>query len=104
MAITLSEEVRALAQWPKLLPTRRGGKRIHISCLYRWALYGLRGVRLETIQVGGTTCTSRQALERFFAALAKARSDGPPATGPTIPAARGRDIAEASRQAAEALR
>jgi hypothetical protein len=106
MAITLSEEVRALAEWPPHLPTRRGGRRIHVSCLYRWASTGVYGVRLETIQVGGTTCTSREALEQFFAALARSRRDGPPkaAARDATSTRRAREVTEASRQAAEALR
>ncbi|QKK07527.1 MAG: DUF1580 domain-containing protein [Planctomycetota bacterium] len=46
------------------------------STLYRWACSGLSGVRLEVVQVGGTMCTSRAAMERFFTRLAAAR---PPA-------------------------
>ena len=30
---------------------------------------GLRGIVLETIQVGGTTCTSQESLQRFFERL-----------------------------------
>ena len=77
LPIPLTEEIRALSEWPKLLPTRRGGKRIHVSCLYRWALHGVYGVRLETLQVGGTTCTSVEALGRFFAALSGDRANPP---------------------------
>jgi hypothetical protein len=106
LPIPLTEEIRALSEWPKLLPTRRGGKRIHVSCLYRWALHGVYGVRLETLQVGGTTCTSREALERFFAALARSHRDGPPkpAARSATSTRRAREVAEASRLAREVLR
>ena len=63
------ETLISLTEAAKSLPARRGGKRPHISCLYRWSASGCRGVILETIQVGGTRCTSRQALARFFEAL-----------------------------------
>ena len=63
------EDVVSLTDAAKLLPKRRGGKRPHVATLYRWASGGCRGVVLETIQVGGTLCTSRQALQRFFEAL-----------------------------------
>jgi hypothetical protein len=53
----------------KELPRRRYGKRPHVATLYRWAKRGLCGVRLETISVGGTLCTSVEALQRFFAGL-----------------------------------
>ena len=48
------------------LPRRRAGKRPHPNTLYRWASGGGRGERLETIRVGGTLCTSLEALQRFF--------------------------------------
>jgi len=51
------------------LPRRRAGKRPHVATVYRWAKRGLRGVVLETLQVGGTLCTSQEALQRFFEAL-----------------------------------
>jgi hypothetical protein len=89
LAIPLTEDVRSLAHATKFLPARRGGRPVHPSCLFRWARYGLRGIRLETIRVGATLCTSRQALERFFARLAELDSAG---------------AAEAARRAEDALR
>ena len=47
------EELLSLADAAKSLPPRRGGKRAHISGLYRWTVSGCRGVILESIQVGG---------------------------------------------------
>jgi hypothetical protein len=63
------EALLSLAEAAKTLPSRRGGKRPHVSCLYRWTTAGCKGVILESIQVGGTRCTSREALARFFRAL-----------------------------------
>jgi hypothetical protein len=51
------------------LPRRRRGRKTHVATLYRWAKTGCRGVVLETIQIGATKCTSREALERFFEKL-----------------------------------
>lgn len=48
------------------LPRRRKGKRPHVATLFRWATRGCRGVVLESIQCGGTRCTSVEALQRFF--------------------------------------
>ena len=70
----LSEEVVSLTEATKLLPHRRRGKRPHVSCIYRWTTSGCRGVILESIQVGGTRCTSKQALARFFERLTNANS------------------------------
>ena len=60
-----NEQLISLREVPKLLPARGNGKRIHISAVYRWAQRGVRGTRLEVIRVGGTTYTSREALQRF---------------------------------------
>lgn len=65
----ISETVISLVDATKLLPARRSGKRPHISCLYRWTSSGCRGVILESLQVGGTRCTSHEALARFFERL-----------------------------------
>jgi len=78
MAIDIeTETVIALADVPVRLPQRRGGKKPHISCIYRWAKKGCKGIRLETIQIGGTSCTSTEALQRFFEKLTAARSGEP---------------------------
>jgi hypothetical protein len=61
-----NETLISLADVPDHLPLRRGGKRPHVSCIYRWVQRGCRGIRLEVLQVGGTKCTSLQALQRFF--------------------------------------
>jgi hypothetical protein len=70
------EKVVKLAVAAKYLPERRRGKTPHPSCLYRWAGPGLRGCRLDTIRVGGTLCTSIEALQRFFDALTAADAAG----------------------------
>ena len=46
-----------------------------LATLYRWATHGCRGVRLETIQIGGTKCTSQEALQRFFNRLSNPHQD-----------------------------
>lgn len=61
-----NEQVLTLADAAKLLPPRRRGRRPHPTTLARWAKFGIRGVQLEVICVGDTTCTSVQALQRFF--------------------------------------
>lgn len=67
MAIDIqSETVLSFADAARQLPKRRGGKRVNIATLYRWASQGFRGVFLEYLQVGGTRCTSLEALDRFF--------------------------------------
>jgi hypothetical protein len=100
----INERVVTLTDATRHLPTRRGGKRPAPSTLFRWAGSGLRGVRLETLRVGGTLCTSLEALERFFRAL----SDHPSTSGSEpdpvparTPARRRREIEAADRRLAE---
>jgi len=40
--------------------------RPHLSTLWRWCHRGVRGIKLETVLIGGTRFTSREALQRFF--------------------------------------
>ena len=90
-----SETLISLAEAAKHLPIRRGGKRPHVSCLYRWTTAGCKGVILESIQVGGTRCTSREALARFFERLTCAddpRSDRTPSRRERAAAAAGREL------------
>ena len=89
-----AETVLSLTEAAKTLPKRRAGKRPHVATLYRWAKRGLRGVKLETIQVGGTLCTSTEALQRFFEQL------GAPATATDRPAtlSRARLLQEATQR------
>jgi hypothetical protein len=47
---------------------------VSVTTVWRWATRGVRArngliVKLETIKLGGTTCTSDEALARFFQAL-----------------------------------
>jgi hypothetical protein len=64
-----------LTQATALVPRRRRGRKASVSTLHRWATRGLRGVVLETLQVGGTKCTSAAAMQRFFDRLSKTAND-----------------------------
>jgi hypothetical protein len=78
-------------------PCRRRGRKTHVSTLYRWATAGCRGVILETIQVGATRCTSREALQRFFERLTSPNGSLPvPISTPRSSAQRTRDSAAAA--------
>jgi hypothetical protein len=75
-----AETLIALGQVPKRLPRRRAGKRVHVSCVYRWTKVGCRGKFLDFIQVGGTRCTSLEAIARFFDELTESAGTGPAPT------------------------
>src|SRR4051812_22564908 len=49
---------------------KRGGKRPHVSVIYRWIGRGIDGHKLEAAKLAGTSCTTASALVRFFAATA----------------------------------
>ena len=66
MAIEISSEhVLTLAEAARALPRLRGGRKVHVSTLYRWISRGVGGVRLEAVKIGRTQVTSREALQRF---------------------------------------
>lgn len=101
MPIDISTEaVITLTDAAKALPVRRQGHRPGVATLYRWSLKGCKGIVLETIQVGGTRCTSREALQRFFERLSGLTL--PVAQAPVTPHRRERAIAAAERELAEA--
>ena len=94
LADLMEEGLLSFAEAAAILPRRRGRK-AHISKLYRWATIGCRGVRLEYVQCGGTRCTSRAALARFFERLTTASG------APLVVNARTDDVRHGRYQAAE---
>lgn len=52
---------------------RRFGRRPNVATVWRWAIKGVRGVRLHTIALGRFRFTTEQALEQFIAATSVAR-------------------------------
>ena len=62
-----TETVLSLKEAREKLPRRRNSARPDLATMYRWAQpQGVRGVRLETIMIGGTRCTNLESLQRFF--------------------------------------
>ena len=70
-----AETVLSLSEATGHLPRRRAGKRPHVATLYRWASEGVQGVKLDTLRVGGTLCTSLEALQRFCEQCTKVAHD-----------------------------
>src|SRR5262249_19725412 len=95
-----SEQIITFGQAADDLPRRRRGRKTHVSTFYRWATAGCRGIVLETIQVGATRCTSREALQRFFERLSHPVQAG----AESRPVGRVRTLAQRQRAAAEAGR
>lgn len=97
MIDTLTEALVTMAQAARETPNRAGGRGVNVSTTCRWFLRGIAGVKLETILIGGVRYTSREALQRFFAA-ATAAADGTPNAG--TPKQREREIAAAEAELA----
>jgi Protein of unknown function (DUF1580) len=60
-------ELLTFTEAAKLLPGRP-----NVATLWRWRTVGCRGVKLETVLVGGKRFTSREALQRFVDATTAA--------------------------------
>jgi hypothetical protein len=95
-----TERVVTLAQATHHLPHRRGGKRPHSATIFRWCVDGCRGVKLESIMVGGTRCTSIEAMQRFFDALTESADAEHSAAvaPPPVTKSRAKAIAAAERR------
>ena len=81
----LKEDCMSLSKAARRLPHVRGSKPPHPSTLFRWAEGGRRSkmgvlVRLEIVRVGGTNCTSMEALSRFFDRLYDVEKESQPVT------------------------
>ena len=66
-----TEKMLTLDEAAELMPLPGGCSK---SSLYRWWRYGYNGVKLECRRVGRALFTSREAVERFAAALADVRT------------------------------
>jgi hypothetical protein len=67
------------------------GKKPHVATIWRWCLKGCKGVRLESICVGGRRMVSAAAVDRFIDACTRRQTDPeaqpvapPPPTGPKL--------------------
>jgi hypothetical protein len=97
MPIVVAEEtVFPLSKAPNHTPLSSSGKKLHVATVFRWK-DGIRGVKLETIRIGGTLYTTAEALQRFFERLS-ATDAGPEAAPLRSPAARRKAIERADRE------
>jgi hypothetical protein len=53
------------AQAARVRPPGRKGRPTNVATVYRWMTTGVRGIKLESIRIGGTLYTSQEALQRF---------------------------------------
>jgi hypothetical protein len=106
MAIDIkAETILTPANATSYCPERRAGVRPNIATIYRWMMNGVRGIRLESIVVGATRCTSVEAMQRFFDALtAAADAEHSAAVTPPIAKSRRQAVERAERRLARTAR
>ncbi len=63
-----SEDLITLAQAGQMIPGKRDP-----STIWRWINAGRYGVRLESLEVGGVTYTTRTAIQEFCEAVTAAK-------------------------------
>ncbi len=106
MPIDLNNEtLGSLSEITRLLPPYQG-RRLHTSTLWRWSSRGLRGIRLETIRLGGRILCSVEAVTRFSAKLAELDQHGVDNPPPQVlqkarrrtPTQRDHDVARARKE------
>ena len=88
-----SENLILLKDVPDRIPPGSRG-RVTYSTVWRWIHQGQRGIKLETLYIGGSVYTSNEAIERFISAVSAARQNRP---DPMVQADRTKR-AEASRR------
>jgi hypothetical protein len=95
-----THRVVKLAHATKFVPQLRD-KPVHPSTLFRWATHGVRAddgtiVRLETIRVGRTLCTSAEAIQAFCQRLSV--TEAAPALSLRRSSGRGRSAERVERE------
>ncbi len=87
---TQSETLVPINAAPLHIPTRP-----HVATVWRWIQRGVRGVKLDTVLIGGKRYTSTEAIARFIGGTTAASDPTPNAT----PAARSKSRQEAIERA-----
>ena len=75
----------------------RTGKKAHLATGWRWIKRGCRGVKLETVLIGGKRYSSLEALQRFVERTTAA-ADGTSTVTASTPSARKKAHEKASRE------
>jgi len=66
-----------LAKLADAMPCRRKGRKTNVATVYRWTSKGCRGIKLRSIQIGATRCSTIEWLSEFFEALTLAHAASP---------------------------
>lgn len=81
----LAETLIPLGELRNMVPSGRPGKRLDKATIWRWAVHGVRGVKLESEVIGNTRYTSLPAFHRFRAALNQRPAPFTPSEQPNRP-------------------
>lgn len=75
--MSIDSSTETIIQFNEARTAFPGDKRLSLATLHRWRTKGIRGVRLETILIGGMRYTSHEAISRFIAAQNAEESPAP---------------------------
>jgi hypothetical protein len=85
MAFSGDEEtLLRLSELPKYIPRGRTGQLRHVSTVYRYALRGVRGVRLRTVRLPDGLYTTFEAWNQFVRELT-ATNEPRPTVSTSVP-------------------
>ena len=99
MTIEISKEALvSVGEIPSYVPRNaRTRKKINLATPWRWIQRGCRGVKLETVLIGGKRYTSVEALQRFVERTTAA-ADGTSTVTASTPSARKKAHEKANRE------
>ena len=60
------EELIPIRSTVNELPLQQDGRPVHASTVARWALYGLGGIKLPSLKLGGRRYVRRADLQQFL--------------------------------------
>src|SRR5262245_56755252 len=96
---TTVEELITFSEAAKLVPSRHPGRKLSVTTVWRWAEFGVQGIKLESIYFGGSRYTTREAVRRFGMAVTAARQGDAPAPPPRpVSAGRRRELDRVNRE------
>ena len=75
MIDTEKETLIEFGEAAKRLPRTAKGKTVHVRTIARWTIYGIRGVKLDSVCVGARRVTSVEAIQRFMRRLTEVSDD-----------------------------
>jgi len=80
--MTLDVTTETLVEFQQAAGEFPGERRPALATLHRWRQRGVRGVKLETLLVGGRRYTSKEAISRFIERQNAADADPSPVITP----------------------